>query len=74
MRKSQHVNHVKELFDSEKEDLQNFIEENLKDGAAVPHPDDLFDAVEGGHYELSRFRTKSGNPEIWFGIYPDIED
>jgi hypothetical protein len=58
---------VKALFDSEKKDLQNFIEENLKDGVAVPHPDDLFDAVENGHYEISRFRTKSGNPEVWFG-------
>jgi hypothetical protein len=55
------INHA--LFDSEQEDLQNFIEENLKDGAAIPHLNDLFNAVINGHYEISRLKTKSGNPK-----------
>ena len=45
--------------------LEAFVDENIKSTVAYPHPDDLFDAVQEGHFELSARKSKSGHPEVW---------
>ena len=47
------------------DDLQMFVDANLKPDTAEPEPDVLFDAAMEGHFELSGRKTKSGNPEVW---------
>jgi hypothetical protein len=47
--------------------LEQFVADRIRDDVAEPTGDDIFDAAIEGHYELSRFKSKSGNPEVWSG-------